>query len=113
MNNGDTVSYMVTINYRFTQTLFPNTYPNSAHFSPIIGWSHNNISDIFEKHKIDNPDYKCNDPTNSASGNCRFKNGKRFGWIAQHSKPSSVNNYCKDHNNNILKNAFCSVRTSA
>ena len=68
----------------------------------------NNISDIFEKHKIDNPDYKCNDPTNSASGNCRFKNGKRFGWIAQHSKPSSVNNYCKDHNNNILKNAFCS-----
>jgi hypothetical protein len=67
----------------------------------------NNISDVFEKHKIDNPDYKCNDPQNVASGNCRFKNGKRFGWAGQHSSPSSIDNYCKDHNNNILKNEFC------
>jgi hypothetical protein len=46
--NSQEAIYKVTINYFFSEDSFPENYPENAHFSPIIGWSHNNSNDIFK-----------------------------------------------------------------
>ncbi len=80
MSRGDTLSYMVTINYHFNDSLFANNYPNDAHFSQIIGWSHNNTSDIFTIGQLASNGIKSMSETGSTSTlnneiNALIKNG--------------------------------------
>jgi len=40
--------YMVTFNIDWNTTDFPTNYPSNAHFSKLIGWSHDSTQNLFE-----------------------------------------------------------------
>lgn len=46
VNNSTT--YLVTLNIDWNSTDFPTNYPSNAHFSRVIGWSHNSNQSFFK-----------------------------------------------------------------
>ncbi len=42
-------TYTVTFSFNWNTVDFPTDYPNGAHFSPLIGWSHKNSSSFFQE----------------------------------------------------------------
>ena len=45
-------SYKVTFNFKWNKQDFPDDYPSNAHFSKLIGWSHNSKSTFFKEGTI-------------------------------------------------------------
>ncbi|MEZ5002064.1 MAG: spondin domain-containing protein [Chitinophagales bacterium] len=45
---SDAVTYKVTFNLNWNGTDFPTDYPSNAHFSKLIGWSHQSSSTFFQ-----------------------------------------------------------------
>ena len=44
----DAVTYQVTFTLNWNSTDFPTDYPSNAHFSPLIGWSHQSGNTFFQ-----------------------------------------------------------------
>lgn len=49
------ITYKVSFNFNWNSTDFPTDYPSNAHFSKLIGWSHNTTTTFFDVGTIASP----------------------------------------------------------
>lgn len=47
----DSATYSVTLTFNWNKTDFPTDYPSGPHFSPLVGWVHQDNNDFFDEGK--------------------------------------------------------------